>query len=85
MGLIPIPAMLSIPVGEESWTGVRPLEEKTGLPSGPSIAPPSGELIIPGSRFPMEPRPLSGPGPTELGVEQGVETWPPGPASCCDI
>ena len=85
LGLIPIPAMLSSPVGEESWTGVSPLEEKTGLPSGPSMAPPSGELIMPGSRLPMEPSPLSGPGPTELGVEQGVEPAPPGPASCWDI
>ena len=34
----------------------------------------------------MEPRPLSGPGPTEFGVEQGVEAGPgPGPANCWDI
>ena len=41
---------------------------------------------MPGSRLPMEPRPLSGPGPTEFGVEQGVEAGPgPGPANCWDI
>ena len=82
--LIPIPAMLSRLVGEESWPGVRPVEEKTGLPSGPSMAPPRGELIMPGSRLPIDPSPLSGPGPTELGVEQGVEPGP-GPANCWDI
>jgi len=54
--------------------------EVTGFPSGPSI-PPSGEFIIPGSRFPIEPRPESGPGPIELGVEQGVDTW----VNCWDI
>ena len=65
-------------VGEES---PRPRELGTGLPSGPSMLPPSGEFIIPGSRLPMEPRPESGPGPMELGVEHGVDTW----VSCCDI
>ena len=79
MGPAPSGPML---VGEESWPGVMPEDENTGLPSGPSMEPPSGEFIIPGSRLPMEPRPLSGPGPMELGVEQGVE---PAPASCWDI
>jgi hypothetical protein len=49
----------------------------TGLPSGPSIPllpAPNGEFIIPGSRLPpSEPSPESGPGPIELGVEQGVD------------
>ena len=40
---------------------------------------------MPGSRFPpREPRPESGPGPIEFGVEQGVDCcccW----VSCCDI
>lgn len=73
------PPLFSMFVGDESCPGVIPLDENTGLPSGPSIEPPRGEFIIPGSRFPMEPRPLSGPGPMELGVEHGVDT---APASC---
>jgi hypothetical protein len=79
----PLGPMLSMVVGEESRPGMRPPPEHTGLPSGPSMAPPSGEFIIPGSRLPMEPRPESGPWPTELGVEQGVV--PGFPVSCCDI
>ena len=76
----PLGPMLSMVVGEESRPGRMPGPE-TGLPSGPSMAPPRGELIIPWSRLPMLPSPESGPWPTELGVEQGV----PWPVSCCDI
>ena len=75
----PIGPILSIADGDESEPS--PIELGTGLPSGPNILPPRGELSIPGSRFPMEPSPESGPGPMELGVEQGVDTW----VSCCDI
>lgn len=81
LGLIPI-LMLSILVGEESCPGIIPLEDPTGFPSGPSIEPPRGEFIIPGSMFPMDPSPLSGPWPMEFGVEQGVDTWP---VNCWDI
>ena len=74
-------AMLSMLVGDESWPDRLP-GGPTGLPSGPRMEPPSGEFIMPGSKLPIEPRPLSGPGPMELGVEQGVEPWP---VSCWDI
>ena len=53
----------------------------------PLLPAPKGEFIIPGSRLPPnEPRPESGPGPIELGVEQGVDCcccccW----VSCWDI
>jgi len=78
----PLGPMLSIVVGEESRPGSIPLPVHTGFPSGPSIAPPRGEFIMPCSRLPMLPRPESGPWPTEFGVEQGVDTCP---VSCCDI
>ena len=69
-------------VGEESWPDIIPLVDPTGFPSGPNKELPRGEFIIPGSRLPMEPSPLSGPWPIEFGVEQGVEIWP---VSCWDI
>ena len=68
-------------VGDESSPGTRPGPD-TGFPSGPSMGAPRGELIIPCSILPMEPRPESGPWPTLLGVEQGVVAWP---VSCWDI
>lgn len=78
--IIPIgPPMLSIPDGDS--LPMPPMDVGTGLPSGPSMEPPSGEFIMPGSRLPMEPMPLSGPGPMLLGVLHGVDTC----VSCCDI